>query len=199
MYCNNVSSTVIQHGIDLNKFDFYPIKSKYFMVSSQLIPRKRIDKIIYTYSDFCDKYGKDYNLYIAGDGDDKTKLVDLVKRLKLNDHVFFLNKLPHSSLVSYLSKASALLIYTEKDNSMISISESIAVGTPIVTTSVPDNSMYIRDNSLGIVSDCWGADDLVKVVHNNSEYVHNCQKYRTTLDNNYNVNLFINEFMKLKS
>ena len=199
LYCNNVSSTVIQHGINLNKFVFCSKKSKFFMISSQLIPRKRIDKIIYAYSDFCNKYGNDYKLYIAGDGDEKTKLVDLVNRLKLNDHVVFLNKLPHSSLVKYLSEAIALLIYTEKDNSMISISEAIAVGTPIVTTSVPDNSVYIRDNSLGIVSDCWGADDLIKVVRNNSKYVDNCNKYRATLDNNFNVNLFIDEFMKLQS
>lgn len=50
----------------------------------------------------------------------------------------------HSELMYYLAKAQAMLVYTEKDNSMISSAESIAVCTPVVTISIPDNAIVIK-------------------------------------------------------
>ena len=52
---------------------------------------------------------------------------------------------------------------TEKDNNMVSVVESIAVGTPVLTTSVPYNSYYIRRENLGIVQDDWNEDTLEQI------------------------------------
>lgn len=195
-YCSNVSDRIIQHGIDLKKFNFEKHKNKTFIVSSQLIDRKRIDLIIKTFGDFIQQINGDYTLLIAGEGEKRIELEKLTHSLGLDKKVIFLGKLPHKELIEYLSKAKAMLIYTKKDNSMISIAESIAVGTPVITTNIPDNAKYIRENKLGIVSDCWGVKDLESVINNNSEYVNNCREYRHQLDNEHNVDLFIDEFKK---
>ena len=90
-----------------------------------------------------------------------------------------------------------MLVYTQKDNSMISIAESIAVGTPVITTNVPDNAKYVKDYNLGIVSDNWDWQELDKIVADNQRYISNCKEYRVNLDNRHNVGLFIEEFSKL--
>ncbi len=45
-YCGNVSDIIIDHGVNLGKFEPSKEKENYFIVSSQLIERKQIDKII---------------------------------------------------------------------------------------------------------------------------------------------------------
>ncbi len=195
-YSDNVSDTIIQHGIDLKKFTLETNKNNSFIVSSQLIKRKRIDKILHAFSNFCVKTNENYILNIAGDGECRAELEALSKSLNIDDKVRFLGKLPHASLVKYLSKAKGMLIYTEKDNSMISIAESIAVGTPVITTSVPDNSRYINENGLGLVRDNWGSNELELLIENNEQYIDNCIKYRNFLDDTYNVELFVKESAK---
>ena len=197
-YSNNVSERVIQHGIDLDKFNVGLDKDNSFIVSSQLIKRKRIDLIIRAFGGFVKKSTEQYKLYIAGDGDKKESLMRLAAELKIQEYVVFLGKLNHKSLVEYLSRAKAMLVYTEKDNSMIPIAEAIAVATPVISTSIPDNSKYIRDFELGIVSDNWGWKDLKMVADKNEQYVDNCIKYRNNLDNKHNVDLFIEEMKKMQ-
>lgn len=192
-YCSNVSDQVIQHGINLDKFNACLDKNETFIVSSQLIERKQIHKIITEFADFKKYNSNNYKLIVAGDGDQKNKLIALCKDLKVDDSVLFMGKLPHKDLVKYLSKAKAMLIYTKKDNSMISIAESIAVCTPVITTSVPDNSIVVQDNKIGIVDDQWNWESLKYIVDNNDEFVNNCYMYRSNLDNKYNVKQFIKE------
>lgn len=66
---------------------------------------------------------------------------------------------------------------------MVSIVESIALGTPVVTTSVPYNAAYIRREELGIVEDGWTAEALEKIISENGRYVANCLAYRERLSN----------------
>ena len=73
---------------------------------------------------------------------------------------------------------------------MISIVESIAVGTPVVTTEVPLNASYIKKFELGIAAE-WTDKDLIDVVKNNDEYVRNCLSYRKILSNDAKVREFI--------
>lgn len=196
-YANNVSDTIIQHGIDLEKFAPEKHKNNSFIVSSQLIKRKRIDRVLHAFARFCEKTTKEYILNIAGEGECRAELEELSKVLGIDNKVVFLGKLPHAALVEYLSKAKGMLIYTEKDNSMISIAESIAVGTPVITTSVPDNARYIRENGLGIVNDNWGEKELQTLIDSNDVYIRNCIDYRHCLDDIYNVELFVKERINL--
>lgn len=179
-YCRNVSDIIIDHGVNLDKFELSTDKDNTFVVSSQLIGRKRIDRIINAFDKYLKKYDNEARLIIMGDGEERESLEALVNELGIGDNVTFTGRLNHSELITYLKKARAMLVYTEKDNNMVSIVESIAVGTPIVTTSVPYNATYIKANELGIVSDEWNEDDLNEVAKN-SKYIASCASYRKTI------------------
>ena len=189
-FCNNVSDTVIDHGVNLEKFKYETEKENYFAVSSQLIKRKRIDKIIKVFSEYVKEKDSACKLYIMGEGEEKESLKALAKKLNADENIIFTGKLNHSDLIEILKKSKAKLVYTEKDNNMVSIVESIALATPIITTSVPYNSSYIKANELGIVKDDWNEDDLNKIACDN-KYINNCMNYRKYLPTEYKAEQFI--------
>lgn len=191
-YCNNVSSEIIDHGVNLNKFVFCMEKDNFFVVSSQLIERKRINLIIDKFAEYLNKYDDTAKLIIIGDGEEKESLVLQVKNLNIDKNVIFTGRLNHKDLIGYLMKAKAMLVYTKKDNNMISIVESIAVGTPVITTCVPYNSSYIKKHALGIADDSWGADALNEIACND-RYIKNCFEYRENLSTEKKVQQFINQ------
>jgi len=196
-YCKNVSEQVIDHGVNLAKFDFCSSKKNYFVVCSQLIPRKRIDGIIEKFSCYLKKYDAETVLYIAGSGESEQLLRDKVAELNVESKVVFTGKLSHKELKPLLSEASALLINTIQDNSMISIVEAIAVGTPVVTTDVPLNSEYIIKYKLGIAKPQWDEEDLQEICMNNSVYVKNCDDYKEKLSTDFRVKQFIDAAGKM--
>lgn len=197
-YCKNTKDVVIDHGINSDKFAFETSKSDYFIVCSQLIERKRIDGIIDKFAGFMERVEnsgldsyKGYKLFIVGDGELREELENRAKYLNISNSVAFTGKLSHDEMIPLLSKAKALLINTLKDNSMISVVESIAVGTPVIMTDVALNASYVKKYELGIVDDNWGYEEMYKIIENNKEYVDNCGKYRYKITNDYMVELFI--------
>lgn len=189
-YCRTVSEEVIDHGVNLSKFRPCTYKEDYFVVCSQLIGRKRIDGILEKYKEYCETTDSRTKLIIIGDGDKRKELEERRDALKLRDRVSFAGKLRHSELLTILAKAKALLINTEKDNSMISIVEAIAVGTPVVTTEVPLNAKYIKKFELGIAAE-WSYDDLSEIEKRNPYYVANCLAYREKLSTKEKAKQFI--------
>lgn len=190
-YCPDTQEQVIDHGVNLDLFQPITRKKNYFVVCSQLIPRKQIDGIILQFGKFVEKGHNDFKLYIIGEGEEETTLKTLVKNRNLEKQVLFTGKLTHQDMIPYLAEAKGLLINTRQDNNMISIVEAIAVGTPILTTSVPNNASYIRKEELGIVQDQWTESDLEQLIQNNSEYTENCMKYRMKLSTQYRIRQFV--------
>ena len=188
-YCKNVSDKTIDHGVNLDKFTPCTEKADYFIIPSQLIARKQIDKSIKAFADFAKE--RDFHLYICGEGEEEANLKALSAKLGVEDKVKFFGKVPHETLKEYLAKAAAMLIYTRKDNNMISVVESIACATPVVTTSVPYNTAYIRSEKLGIVSDSWGKNELEEIVNNNAYYTDNCLNYRVQISDGKRVEQFL--------
>lgn len=192
-YCARVSETVIGHGVNLDVFRTAFHKTNTFCVVSQLIDRKRIDGIIKAFDAYVRRYDADCKLYVIGDGDCRTDLERLTQSLGLENSIEFMGQLEHDELQRYLSEAKAMLVNTSKDNSMLSIVESIASATPVITTSVPLNAAEIRSHELGIVKDGWNEDDLAYLDAHLDELVEHCKVYRETLSTDYKVR----QFMKL--
>lgn len=189
-YCKNTQDIIIDHGVNLAKFIPAEQKTNSFVVCSQLIPRKRIGDIIDRFAKFVCDSNRKYILYIIGEGELYTELKNQVKKLKIEEKVVFTGKLQHNTLLPYLAEAQALLVNTIKDNNMISIVESIAVGTPVITTEIPLNAAYIKSEQLGIVKNDWDEKDLEEVVNNHIFYRENCLNYRECLSTQERVRQF---------
>lgn len=198
IYCNNVLDVMIDHGVDIEKIGYSAEKSNYFVVLSQLIERKRVDGIIDKFNDFLEQEQSDYTLKIIGSGGEQEALMRKVHQMRLDEKVIFYGSRTHREIAPVLMSARALLVNTVKDNSMVSIAESIAAGTPVVTTSVPFNAGYIKEHNLGIVADKWGAEELSRICRESAWYVENCLHYRERLSNVYCAEQFRNVILTKK-
>ena len=116
-----------------------------------------------------------------------------MQELGISDSVVFTGKLNHDKLIEILKNSRAMLVYTRQDNNMVSIVEAIAVGTPIITTSVPYNATYIRENELGIVDDNWDKETLNQIISTDL-YIKNCLAYRYTLSTLSKAEAFLNVY-----
>lgn len=209
-FSKNVSDTIIDHGVNMVKLQkildttqrdesekqgtatkVSQEKKNQFVVVSQLIERKQIDKTIQAFEAFYHRGHQDYKLYIIGQGELEGELRKLVQQKQMEEAVIFCGKLSHEQLLPIVAQSEALLVSTRKDNNMVSITESIAVGTPVVTTSVPYNAAYIAKEELGIAADDWGAEALEEICEKSIMYVENCVEYRDKLSNVYCAGQFI--------
>lgn len=197
-FLNNVSDEIIDHGVNTDKFAPCINKKNQFAISSQLIKRKHIEKSIAAFANYLKCYNDRTKLFIMGDGEEKNNLQNLVNNLGISENIIFTGKLDHSKLTEILKESLAMLVYTEKDNNMVSVVESIALATPIVTTSVPYNSSYIKSENLGIVNDEWNEEDLNKISSDNDKYVSNCLEYSKTLPWEYKVDQFIKVYNNMQ-
>lgn len=186
-YMPRVSDKTVDHGANSEVFrpDADNIPEKRFIVISQLIKRKRVDRIIRKFAEFVNTPGyEQYSLDIVGCGNQEEELKALAGQLGLTSNINMHGFLPHSKLAPISAKSIALLVYTEQDLNMVSIPESIVNGTPVITNSVPCTSGFIIKNNLGLVNDEWGSPELIELALNYEKYHANCMTVRDSLTEN---------------
>ena len=181
-YIPKTSDVIVEHGIDIEKFKPAENKSRYFIVSSQLIKRKNIDSIIHVFASLNKESGfDDLELLIAGRGPEEQYLRQVAIMDNVGRRVTFLGFLRQEELSRYISRAIAFLVNTKSDLNMVSVPESICCATPVVMNEVPLSSWYVDKYKLGIVKNCWGENDLKEIIDKNQFYVSNCMGYRENL------------------
>ncbi|MEG0701577.1 MAG: glycosyltransferase family 4 protein [Muribaculaceae bacterium] len=183
-YHNNVSQRCVDHGSNDDLFKPINDQDNSFVIVSQLIKRKNIDKIIRNFNELLKnpKYNN-YLLHIIGDGEEYQNLKRLIIQLDAENNIILHGFMEHSRLYAYIAKAKGLLIDTSQDNNMVSISESILCGTPVLTNTIPTNSSFIESNKLGVAKDNWNEQDLIEFINNYDSYHSNCIAKRDLLTN----------------
>lgn len=178
-FMRNVSDRVVSHGVDESVF--YPSErhSGYFIVVSSLVRLKRVDCIIQEYAQFVSSCGF-YNvgLKIVGDGPEKDNLKKLAQESGCSDRIEFMGKRDHAVLSKILRDAVGLLVYTEKDLNMVSITEALVSGCPVLMNKVPLIRDRVEKYNLGIVKDDWGCEEMKMMIEKYDELHGNCIKER---------------------
>jgi 1,2-diacylglycerol 3-alpha-glucosyltransferase len=190
-YLPHVANEIVEHGVNLHKFQLATEKKKQFIVVSQLIPRKNIGSIINKFSRFAINEYVDFKLIIVGRGELETQLIEQVKGLHIEEKVTFAGFKPHSELGYLLAESMAMLVDTKEDLNMVSIPESIVSGTPVITNLVPYSSLTVSKHHVGIAKDNWDENTLGDIIKNNAFHVDNCISYREQLSTKYSALQFI--------
>ena len=166
-YSNHVSDVIVDHGTDAHTLYPSDEHDQAFIVVSQLVERKRVDRIITKFAQLVahENY-HNYRLNIIGEGDQRHELEQLTTTLGLKDKVVFHGFMPHEQLAIPLRRSLALLVDTSNDLNMVTIAEAITSGTPVVTNTKPSTASFIAANGLGIVRDDWDENDLIRVINN---------------------------------
>ena len=99
------------------------------------------------------KHNSKYNfkLKIAGDGQDKEKLINLVKKLELNDDIEFMGWIHDSSI--FYSQIDIFTLPSRVETFGLVILEAMKYGVPVIATNCDGPKEILRSNIDGILID----------------------------------------------
>lgn len=113
-------SEVIYPPIDVNRFTASLPRDSYYISLSRLVPSKRVDLIVSTFS----KLG--LPLVVVGDGPERSRVARLA-----GDNVRLLGRLPDGEVAQLLGRARALVHAAEEDFGIAPV-EAQAAGCPVI-------------------------------------------------------------------
>jgi glycosyltransferase involved in cell wall biosynthesis len=136
-----------------------------FVCAGQLIPRKGTDLVIRALPVYREQYGR-CALWIIGDGPDRESLVQLGRRLGVEDMVTFLGTVDHQVLKGAFQACQAFVFPTLQDFVGRVVVEALSAGVPVLVSPMTGAvGTIVHDGVNGIVVDPRDASALAEAMH----------------------------------
>lgn len=95
----------------------------------------------------------DVSLLIAGQGEEREKLMALAQRLGVAQRVKFLGAVPHAELKNYYGAVDMLILASSREGWANVLLESMACGTPVVATNIWGTPEVVAVPEAGVLVD----------------------------------------------
>jgi len=140
------SSIVIPNIVDVNRFNYSPIKHGRFTFISvgNLIHRKGFDLLIYAFEAF---KNCNVDLYIIGDGKERYNLSLLIKRLELENQIFLLGYKSRSEVAELMNKSDVFILASRGETFGVVYIEAMLAGLPVIATDCGGPSDFISEEN----------------------------------------------------
>ncbi len=132
-------SIVIYPPVDVKNFTLQEQKDDFYLTASRMVPYKRINLIVETFSTMPDK-----KLIVIGDGPDFKKIQALAL-----PNVKLLGYQPFDVLKEYMQRAKAFIFAAEEDFGIVPV-EAQACGTPVIAYGKGGALETVIDGKTGI-------------------------------------------------
>lgn len=164
---------LIPHGVD--QIDLTPKKMRdhieliYF---GYLLELKGVQYILSAVSKLKKKLGKRVIVTIIGEGNYKSKLLSLSRKMKINDCISWFPFLPADQLVQKLNEADIFLLLSRSENYGIAVAEALASGIPCIVAKTTALREFLNEPG------CYGINyppdpdnlaELIVEVHRNAK------------------------------
>lgn len=106
----------------------------------------------------------EYDLLIAGDGEEKEALKKLAKELNVAERVTFLGSVSHQDLVTIYSAVDLLVLASSREGWANVLLEAMACGTPAIATNIWGTSEVITAPEAGLLIEQRSANAIVDAV-----------------------------------
>ncbi|MDG6894868.1 glycosyltransferase family 4 protein [Volucribacter amazonae] len=146
-------SDVIYPPVDINKFQLNSNKEDFYLTASRLVPYKKIDLIVETFSHTNKK------LIVIGAGPDMDKI-----KAKASKNIEILGYQPDSVLIDFMSKAKAFVFAAEEDFGIIPV-EAQACGTPVICFNKGGARETVINNQTGIYFEQQNISSLAEAIN----------------------------------
>lgn len=148
-------SKVIHPPVNVDFFLDTPQKKEdYFFTASRLVPYKKIDLIIESFSKMPEK-----KLFVAGQGPEMNNLKKIAPK-----NVFFLGHISDLELKNWMKKARAFLYMAYEDFGILPV-EAQACATPVIAFSKGGCSETVIPDQTGLLYHAQSCDSLVEAIH----------------------------------
>lgn len=130
-----------------------------YIVSSQIITRKGIDKLIIAVNEMKKKGITDFVVKIAGSGEKLEEYKKLVVSLELDTFVIFLGQLSYEDLKTELIESDVYILPSLEDTWGVAPLEALATGKPTLVSCYVGSSELIENYKNGLVFNPYDSID----------------------------------------
>lgn len=178
--CDKNKIFVLPRGVDLRKFVFNPkegTKDLCIVTTRGLNPKYNF-KIVFQAIEKLSRQIEHLNYDVVGDGWDRDRLTKLTRKLRIEDRVDFLGKIPYDSVPRYLNRSDIYVSAVPEDGVSSSLLEAMAVGTFPIVTDIEANRYW---KELGCNFLCFNPNRVDDLVDNILKYYHNREEFKNYL------------------
>ena len=161
--------TALRNGVDLQLFQpedkpqaraAFGMNDRFAIASvGHLIERKGHHLVIEALAQI-----PDAELYLAGGGEEETRLRALAEQLGVTDRVNFLGAMPQAKLRTLYSAVDCLVLASSREGWANVLLEAMACGTPVVATNVWGTPEVVASPDAGVLMDERSAGGIVRGV-----------------------------------
>ncbi|ENZ34382.1 hypothetical protein HMPREF1084_01671 [Clostridium butyricum 60E.3] len=162
--------------------------------------RKGVDVLIKSIP-YLKKQDKNINVYICGDGPEKSNLETLVKKLGLCEMVNFEGWIDIYKKKEILKKANLLVFPSRNEGLPMAILESLGYGIPVISTNVGSIADVIKENYNGYFVEIGDYENIAKLtnvlIENEEKYKEMSKNAFDSIMNSYEEGKYFNDIKKL--
>ncbi|MEW5781477.1 MAG: glycosyltransferase family 4 protein [Pseudomonadota bacterium] len=161
--------TVLRNGVDLELFHpedrgqaraAFGMNERFTIASvGHLIERKGHHLVIEALAQI-----PDAELFIAGGGEEATRLRALAARLDVTERVHFLGAMPQTQLRTLYSAVDCLVLASSREGWANVLLEAMACGTPVVASNVWGTPEVVAAPEAGVLMDERSANGIVRAI-----------------------------------
>ncbi|HYG37766.1 MAG TPA: glycosyltransferase family 4 protein [Cytophagales bacterium] len=163
---------VIQNGINLNKFKKTEKRSSEeinLVMQSRFSPSsKDHETLIYAFAGLKKKLSMKFKvkLILAGDGENRKNMEELVQNLSLSKSVIFPGMLNEKALIELLANTDIYVHSSIAETMSTAIMQALAFGLPIIATDIPGINNMIEHKFNGLLFRPGDREGLLKLLVN---------------------------------
>ncbi|MCK4352703.1 glycosyltransferase family 4 protein [candidate division WOR-3 bacterium] len=159
MYIPNFDKYSLKQKLGVNK------KTKVLLSVCRLVKWKRVDRIIQAIPHIISQ-NKEIVLIIVGDGEEKSNLLNLARRLKVIPYVHFTGAILHQEIKEYMNLANIFISLYELSNIGNPLLEAMVCGRCIITLNKGDTFKIIKNKENGILLESKELKTLPQIIVN---------------------------------
>ncbi|MEO0112908.1 MAG: glycosyltransferase family 4 protein [candidate division WOR-3 bacterium] len=155
---------VIPPGIDLDRYkpDFSKKRERIICHVGRLKKYKSIHHLIYAVKILKERNINNFKVLIVGEGDDKERLMKLVKKLNLTDIIEFTGYVSEEEKIDIYQRSLFLVENSIKEGWGLIVMEANACGTPVISAMAPGLKETVIDGETGFFYPYGDVDTLAE-------------------------------------
>lgn len=151
----NIECKVIYNPKSFKSKDKSALKNKQFLAAGRFTEQKGFDLLIQSFNLFCKK-NSDWNLIIVGEGEEKTKIEELINKFNLNDRIIVEGFT--DNIKKYFLQSSVLLLPSRWEGMPMIVLESFEMGVPVISYDISASKQLITNEKEGILVDKYNIE-----------------------------------------
>jgi glycosyltransferase involved in cell wall biosynthesis len=156
-------ATVVYPGVDIKNYKPRFQKRDFIFTVGRLTRFKRIDLIIKALALLRQKNIR-IRLIVGGEGEEKTGLINLARKLDLTGQVEFTGRLSDEEVCKYMSGARFVVFPTTNEPFGLVPLEAMACGTPVIVSNSGGPKETVINGKTGLIFDVDNQADLAKKI-----------------------------------